>query len=62
MAVINTKICVACGGCIELCPTTAIRMIDDQVNIDMEKCIDCGICVKVCPVNAPFAPDKDADK
>ena len=62
MAVINTKICVVCGGCIELCPTTAIRMIDDQVNINMGKCIDCGICVKVCPVNAPFAPDKDADK
>ena len=62
MAVINTEICVACGGCLDLCPTIAIRMIDDQVNIDTEKCIDCGICVKVCPVNAPFAPDKDADE
>ena len=62
MAEINNDICVACGGCIELCPTTAIRMIDDRVNINMEKCVDCGICVKVCPVNAPFAPDKDADE
>ena len=62
MAVINTEVCVACGGCIELCPTTAIRMIDDNVNVNAEKCVDCGICVKVCPVNAPFAPDKDADE
>jgi len=62
MAVINTEICVACGGCLDLCPTIAIRMIDDRVNINMEKCVDCGICVKVCPVNAPFAPDKDADE
>jgi NAD-dependent dihydropyrimidine dehydrogenase PreA subunit len=62
MAVINTDVCVVCGGCIELCPTTAIRMIDDQFNIDMEKCVDCGICVKVCPVNAPIAPDKDVDE
>ena len=61
MAVINTEICVACGGCLDLCPTIAIRMIDDQVNIDTEKCIDCEICVKVCPVNAPFVPDEDAD-
>ena len=60
MAVINTEVCVACGGCIELCPTTAIRMIDDKVNINEEKCVDCGICFNVCPVNAPFASDKDA--
>jgi NAD-dependent dihydropyrimidine dehydrogenase PreA subunit len=62
MAVINTDVCVICGGCIDLCPTIAIRMIEDKVNIDAEKCVDCGICVKVCPVNAPFVPDKDADE
>ena len=62
MAVINREVCVACGGCIELCPVAAIRMIDDKVNIKEEKCVDCGICVMVCQVNAPFAPDKDADE
>jgi NAD-dependent dihydropyrimidine dehydrogenase PreA subunit len=29
-------------------------MIDDKVNINIEKCVDCKICVKVCPVNAPY--------
>ncbi len=62
MAVINTEVCVACGGCIELCPTAAIRMIDDKVNINQEKCVDCKICVKVCPVNAPFIPEDNPGK
>ena len=58
MAVINNDICVACGGCIELCPVAAIRMINDKVNINSEKCVDCGICVKVCPLNAPYVPEE----
>ena len=58
MAVINTDVCVACGGCIELCPKTAIRMIDDNVNVNAEKCVDCGICVKVCPLSAPYVLDE----
>lgn len=57
MAVINNDLCVACGGCIELCPKGAIRMINDQVNINPDKCVDCGICVKVCPLNAPYVPE-----
>ncbi len=58
MAVINKDVCVACGGCIELCPVAAIRMINDNVNINEEKCVDCGICVKACPLNAPYVPDE----
>ena len=58
MAIINTDVCVACGGCIELCPVAAIRMIDDKVNINAEKCVDCGICVKVCPLNASYVPEE----
>ncbi len=58
MAVINRDVCVACGGCIELCPVSAIRMINDKVNINEEKCVDCGICVKVCPLNAPYVPEE----
>ncbi len=53
MIKINTDICTACGGCIDLCPTIAISMINDQVVIDPETCTECKICVKVCPVNAP---------
>ena len=55
MVKINTDVCVACGGCIDLCPEIAIMMVDDQVKTDPEKCIECNICVKVCPVNAPYS-------
>ena len=53
MVGIDTKICLVCGGCIDICPKTAIQMVDDQVIVIPEKCIDCKICVKICPVGAP---------
>ncbi|MCP4711790.1 MAG: 4Fe-4S dicluster domain-containing protein, partial [Planctomycetes bacterium] len=46
------------GGCIDLCPATAIRMIDDTINVDNEKCVECKMCVQVCPVNAPHIFDQ----
>jgi electron transfer flavoprotein alpha subunit len=53
MVTIDTSKCVACGGCIDLCPVIAISMINDIVTIDNEKCTECTICVKVCPMRAP---------
>lgn len=53
MITIDTSKCVACGGCIDLCPVIAISMINDIVTIDNEKCTECTICVKVCPMRAP---------
>ena len=53
MVTIDTSICLVCGGCIDLCPKTAIRMVDDRVYVIREKCIQCKICVQVCPVGAP---------
>jgi ferredoxin len=63
MVTIDTKICLVCGGCIDLCPKTAIRMEDDRVVVNPEKCVDCKICVKVCPVSAPrHSKDEDTGK
>ena len=55
MVSINTNKCLICGGCIDLCPKTAIVMVDDTVTIKSEKCSGCNICVEACPINAPFA-------
>ncbi len=57
MVHINTEECLVCGGCIDLCPKTAIRMIDDTVTVDNDKCVECMICVQVCPVGAPYATE-----
>jgi len=50
---IDTEKCARCGGCVDLCPTTAIAFEDDVVVIDPEICLECETCVKVCPMRAP---------
>lgn len=54
MVEIDTNKCTGCGGCIDLCPTIAISMIDDVVTVNDELCTGCSICIKVCPVKAPY--------
>ena len=49
---IDFKICLACGGCISVCPQDALRMKGSKANVDMDKCILCGICIKTCPIAA----------
>ena len=51
-AVVSEKKCLACGGCISVCPQDAILMIASKATIFQEKCISCGICVKTCPIGA----------
>lgn len=45
--------CCGCGSCINICPTNAIIMNNDEFGfnypiIDEDKCIGCGLCKKVC--------------
>ena len=53
MVTINVEKCTGCGGCIDLCPSIAISMIQDVVTVNQETCTECKICVKVCPMQAP---------
>jgi Fe-S-cluster-containing hydrogenase component 2 len=50
---IEREKCVGCGGCVDLCPTTAISLVEDLAWIDANICLECTTCVKVCPVRAP---------
>jgi glutamate synthase domain-containing protein 2 len=50
----NTEgLCVFCGNCEIVCPTDAIRIIDDHAEIDKTRCIMCGSCTAACPVLLP---------
>ncbi len=49
----NKKDCNGCGICTIGCPTSAIKMIEDNEGfyypqIDEEKCINCGKCKNIC--------------
>lgn len=55
MVKIDVDTCVGCGGCIDLCPATAICLVNDRSRIDVDLCLECLTCVKVCPVKAPQA-------
>jgi len=52
----NTKVdekeCLACGGCISVCPKDAVSMYGGRAFVTEDKCICCGICIKICPVGA----------
>ena len=44
--------CLACGGCISVCPEDAIAMIASKAVVAAEKCISCALCIRVCPIGA----------
>jgi len=57
MVKINSELCVACGGCIDLCPAIAISMVNDMIVVNNDTCTECTICIKVCPMRAPYAEE-----
>jgi Fe-S-cluster-containing hydrogenase component 2 len=42
--------CVACNGCVSICPTNAITVAPGAIAISDQLCIRCGYCVATCPV------------
>jgi ferredoxin len=51
-AEVDVSICLACGGCISICPNDAMSMTAGKAFVDKEKCISCAICIRACPVGA----------
>lgn len=51
VAVVNRKVCVACGACImKACPKGAVRIVHGcYAAADAAVCVGCGLCAKTCP-------------
>lgn len=55
--IINENLCNACGTCIDVCPTGAIYVEDNNILTNVELCIRCCACVKNCPNGARVVED-----
>jgi len=51
-ALVDKRKCLACGGCISVCPQDAISWNGNKAVVDKENCISCGICINTCPIGA----------
>jgi MinD superfamily P-loop ATPase len=52
-ATINRELCMACGGCVGVCPFTALELENgNKLFVEDEGCTGCGICEIFCPVGA----------
>jgi len=58
---INTKKCINCKLCINLCPVEAIYVKEGYVIINQEMCVECGLCKRsnICKQQA-FIEEKMA--
>ncbi|MDW7650605.1 MAG: 4Fe-4S binding protein [Bacillota bacterium] len=45
-----TDECVACGSCLDCCPSDAIT--EGDVYSISDECAECGLCVDECPTGA----------
>ncbi|MTI82230.1 MAG: 4Fe-4S dicluster domain-containing protein [Firmicutes bacterium] len=51
MAYLITDECLACGTCMETCPSLAIQE-GNLFRINPQVCDNCGTCINSCPVGA----------
>ena len=57
-AKVDNKKCLACCGCISVCPQDAITWIGNKAYVNQDKCISCLICYKTCPIGAITMEEK----
>lgn len=48
---INSDLCSHCGTCAGICPTKAIKCVNNELMLNEKVCVDCGLCVQCCPAN-----------
>ena len=48
--ILKAQKCIGCGICIEICPSKAIKLEDQQAWVDEEKCNKCLKCLHKCPI------------
>ena len=49
---VNHSRCIACAGCVGVCPVDTITLKEIVLTIEQDPCISCGLCIQMCPVGA----------
>lgn len=59
MLTIDRTLCTGCGTCLDVCPTGAIRLDENDgvSTIDLALCDECLVCLDVCPNGAIQRPE-----
>ncbi len=50
----DEELCIQCGACTGICPTKALYIDEETMEVvfEPEKCRGCELCVAICPVKA----------
>ena len=54
--------CTGCTHCMNVCPTSAIRIRHGKASINEAACTDCGMCLKSCPRHAIIVAQDDFNR
>lgn len=55
---IHMELCKACGICVDVCPDSAVHVVDGVYVIDYDYCKGCALCARECPTKAiTLAPE-----
>lgn len=46
--------CIGCGACTQACPTGALVLCEENLQVDENACTYCGACISACLENAIF--------
>lgn len=58
---VDEKKCLTCGGCVGVCPVSALELTSNYgLRCDPKKCISCKACQNFCPVGAILV-EKDSE-
>lgn len=51
-AVVEAQACIGCGVCIDMCPMSALALVEQKAVVNPELCTACGVCAEECAFGA----------
>lgn len=59
--IVNHRKCKICKKCIQVCPASAVNLLNKFPEVDRKKCISCFCCDEHCPYGAIILPSWPRD-